>query len=123
MILVTEQPAAVPRQGYRPLEVGDLFDGARDGDLVRLSLRLTSLTPRRTPAGLRWTVLHGVWRGREVRCVVFPKQWSEVGDQPREGDGVVVRGILSFRDGQASVRVRHLVRIGLVHPVDTGIEG
>jgi hypothetical protein len=119
MMAMTGQQTAAPGQGYRPLETADLFDGARDGDLVRLSLRLTRVAPRRTPAGLGWAVLHGTWRGREVRCVAFPKQWAEVPDHPSVGDGVVVRGILSFRDGEASVRVLHLARIGLVQPVES----
>jgi len=114
---MTEQPAAL-RQEARPLEAVDLLDGARDGDMVRLSLRLTRVALRRTPAGLGWAVLRGTWRGRDVRCVVFPKQWAQVGAQPSEGDGVVVRGTLSFRDGQASIHVLHLARIGLVQAVE-----
>ena len=122
MSVVTGQRAAQPRQGYRPLTVADLTDRTRDGDLVRLSLRLVRVLPRRTPAGLGWAVLHGSWRGRNVRCVVFPAQWAQVAVKPHSGDGVVLRGILSFRDGEPCIRVLHLTRIALVHPCETRTE-
>jgi hypothetical protein len=120
MIAMTHLRTAETRQAYRPLAVADLTEGTRDGSLVRLSLRLTRVAPRRTPAGLGWAVLHGTWRGQQVRCVAFPKQWAQVATQPSDGDGVAVRGIVSFRDGQPSIRVVHLLRIGLVHPVGDG---
>lgn len=114
MAVVTGQRAARPRQAYRPLETADLTDRTRDGDLVRLSLRLVRVSLRRTPAGLGWAVLHGSWRGREVRCVAFPAQWAQIEAKPSSGDGVVLRGLVSFRDGQPCIRVLHLTRLALV---------
>lgn len=116
MGVVTGQRAAQPRQGYRPLEAADLTDRTRDGDLVRLSLRLVRVSPRRTPAGLGWAVLHGTWRGRDVRAVAFPTQWAQIAAKPNGGDGVVLRGTLSFRDGKPCIRVLHVTRIALVQP-------
>lgn len=119
MDVVTGQRAAQRRQAYRPLETADLTDRTRDGDLVRLSLRLVRISPRRTPAGLGWAVLHGSWRGREVRCVAFPTQWAQMEGKPGSGDGVVLRGVVSFRDGQPCIRVLHLTRLALVQPGET----
>ena len=113
MDVVTGQRAAQPRQAYRPLEAADLSDRTRDGDLVRLSLRLVRVSPRRTPAGLGWAVLLGSWRRREVRCVAFPTQWAQIEAKPSSGDGVVLRGLVSFRGGKPCIRVLHLTRLAL----------
>ena len=83
------------------------------GKSVDLKVRVVEVLSRSTPAGDPWSVVVGVWRGRTVRCVVFPTIWALLVEHPSVGDGAVVRGILNFRDGQPVVQVLDLIRLRL----------
>ena len=95
------------------LTLPDLNPRIGDGKSVDLKVRVVRILGRRTPAGHQRAVVIGAWRGRAVRCVVFPTVWARLDEQPTAGDGAVVRGILRFREEQPVLQVLDLTRLRL----------
>lgn len=104
---MVSSPPQVPEDPPRPLKPRDLFAEDSKGAAVSASLRATFITTKSTKSGEPWAVIDGVWRGRRLRCVVFPRAWATL-QRPSPGDAVVVSGVLAYRDGQAIVWVRQM---------------
>ena len=99
----------------QPLRPRDLFDEAADGAAVSLSMKVSRVIPRTTTAGIPWALFDGVWRGHQLRCVLFPTVWATV-ENAQSGDVAVIQGILSRRDGRAVVMVLDLTRMSPTRP-------
>lgn len=113
MLFMPRSLAGDPTEPPRPLRPKDLFDERTGGVVVIVSLRVTFVDERLTKSGHSWAVLIGQWRRHSLRCIVFPTLWAAL-EHPSLGDAVVIRGEISFREGQAVIWVHDMTEMSPV---------
>jgi DNA polymerase III alpha subunit len=113
MVVMSRSPDEAQNKAPRPLRPKDLFSESASGDAVIVSMRVTFVETKTTKSGQPWAVLNGQWRRHNLRCLVFPGLWATL-EPPVQGEAVVVRGNLSYRDGEPVVWVLNLTTIALV---------